>query len=78
MRVSIEQQSDGSYIAYNTTGEGVQVIGTGETVEEAKEDFINSLAEVLESYVALGDTAPHCLSEDLDFRLDVRSSDIVG
>lgn len=73
MRVSIEKQSDGSYIAYNTTGEGVQVIGTGETVKEAKEDFMNSLAEVAESYVALGDIAPKCLGEEMDFRFDISS-----
>ncbi len=73
MRVSIEKQSDGSYIAYNTTGEKVQLIGTGETVKEAKEDFMNSLVEVKESYNDLGDTAPECLSEDLDFRFDISS-----
>lgn len=73
MRVSIEKQSDGSYIAYNTTGEKVQLIGTGETVKEAKEDFMNSLEEVKESYTDLGDIAPECLSEDLDFRFDISS-----
>ena len=39
MKVSIEKQSDGSYIAYNTTGDKVQLIGTGDSVKEAKEDF---------------------------------------
>lgn len=72
MKVSIEKQSDGSYIAYNTTGEKVQLIGTGETVREAKEDFYNSIEEVKESYVDLGDEMPVCLSEPVEFSFDCR------
>ena len=73
MKVSIEKQSDGSYIAYNTTGEKVQLIGTGNTVKEAKEDFFNSIEEVKESYVDLGDEMPACLAEDIEFRFDISS-----
>lgn len=73
MKVSIEKQSDGSYIAYNTTGEKVQLIGTGTTVKEAKEDFFNSIEEVKESYIELGDEMPSCLSEEIDFRFDLSS-----
>lgn len=73
MKVSIEKQSDGSYIAYNTTGEKVQLIGTGETVKEAKEDFFNSIEEVKESYVDLGDEMPACLSEPVEFSFDISS-----
>ncbi len=73
MKVSIEKQSDGSYIAYNTTGDHVTLIGTGDTVREAKEDFFNSIEEVKESYVELGDTMPECLSEDIEFRFDISS-----
>lgn len=73
MKVSIEKQTDGSYIAYNTTGEKVQLIGTGDTVKEAKEDFFNSIEEVKESYVDLGDEMPACLSEDIDFHFDISS-----
>lgn len=43
MKVSIEKQSDGSFIAYNTTGDKVQLIGTGSSVREAKEDFYNAI-----------------------------------
>ena len=46
MTVTIEKQSDGTYIAYNTSGENVTLIGTGETVKEAKKDFMNSIDEV--------------------------------
>lgn len=73
MKVSIEKQSDGSYIAYNTTGDHVTLIGTGDTVREAKEDFFNSIEEVKESYAELGDMMPECLSEDIEFRFDISS-----
>lgn len=73
MKVSIEKQSDGTYIAYNTTGDKIQLIGTGDTVKEAKEDFFNSIEEVKESYITLGDSMPHCLDEDIEFRFDLSS-----
>ena len=73
MTVSIEKQSDGTYIAYNITGEKVQLIGTGKTVKEAKEDFYNSIEEIKESYIEIGDEMPACLSEDVDFRFDISS-----
>ncbi len=73
MKVSIEKQSDGSYIAYNVTGDKVQLIGTGDTVKEAREDFFNTIKEVKESYEELGDAIPECLSEPVDFRFDLSS-----
>jgi len=73
MKVSIEKQSDGTYIAYNTTGEKVQLIGTGDTVKEAKEDFFNSIDEVKQSYIDLGDEMPACLAENIEFRFDISS-----
>lgn len=73
MKVSIEKQSDGTYIAYNTTGEEVQLIGTGDTVKEAKEDFFNSIEEVKQSYVSHGDEVPVCLAEAIEFRFDISS-----
>lgn len=73
MKVRIEKQSDGSYIAYNTTGEKVQIIGTGATVKEAKEDFFNSIDEIKESYVEVGDDMPACLEEAIEFRFDISS-----
>lgn len=73
MKVSIEKQSDDTYVAYNTTGEKVQLIGTGNTVKEAKDDFFNSLEEVKETYADIGNDIPACLAEDLDFRFDISS-----
>lgn len=73
MKVSIEKQSDGTYIAYNTTGDKVTLIGTGDTVKEAKEDFFNTIEEVKQSYIDLGDEMPACLSEEIEFRFDISS-----
>lgn len=73
MKVSIEKQSDGSYIAYNTTGEKVQLIGTGNTVKEAKDDFFNSIDEVLQTYAEIGDDIPESLNEEVEFRFDISS-----
>lgn len=73
MEVRIEKQSDGTYIAYNTTGEKVQLIGTGNTVKEAKTDFLNSIKEVKQSYNDLGDEMPACFSEGIEFHFDLSS-----
>ncbi|MDE6479253.1 MAG: hypothetical protein K2L45_03210 [Muribaculaceae bacterium] len=73
MEVKIEKQSDGSYIAYNTTGDYVTLIGTGDTVSEAKEDFKASYNGVKESYESRGSFMPTELTEDIDFHFDLSS-----
>ena len=73
MKVSIEKQSDGTYIAYNTDGEHCTLIGTGDTVKEAKEDFFNSIDEVRSDYVERGDDVPAELSTEVEFRFDITS-----
>lgn len=73
MKVSIDKQSDGTYIAYNTDGEKVQLIGTGDSVKEAKEDFFNSIEEVKSDYVERGDSVPAELTSEVDFHFDISS-----
>lgn len=73
MKVSVEKQSDGSYIAYNTTGEHVTLIGTGNTVKEAKEDFFNSIDEVKSDYMERDGNVPECLAEEVEFHFDISS-----
>lgn len=73
MNVKIEKQSDGSYIAYNTTGDTVRLIGTGASVKEAKDDFYNSLDEILQTYKEIGDDIPEFLNEDIEFHFDISS-----
>ena len=73
MEVKIEKQSDGSYIAYNTTGDYVTLIGTGDTVSEAKEDFKASYDGVKESYESRGSFMPSELTEEIEFQFDLSS-----
>ncbi|MCH5319393.1 MAG: hypothetical protein J1E38_06750 [Paramuribaculum sp.] len=73
MKVSIEKQSDGSFIAYNTTGDFVTLLGTGATVEDAKSDFVTSFNVIKESYSSRGDFMPEELTEDIEFNFDVSS-----
>ena len=73
MKVSIEKQSDGSYIAYNTDGEHCVLIGTGDTVKEAKEDFFNSIKEVSEDYTERGQAVPEELQQEPEFHFDISS-----
>ena len=73
MKVQIEKQSDGTYIAYNTTGDMVQLIGTGDTVAEAKTDFMNSIEEIIESYKEDAQPVPVELTEQPEFYFDVSS-----
>ncbi len=73
MKVQIEKQSDGTYIAYNTTGDTVQLIGTGNTVAEAKSDFMNSINEIIESCKEDAQPVPVELTEQPEFYFDVSS-----
>lgn len=73
MKVSIEKQSDGSYIAYNTDGVHCVLIGTGNTVKEAKEDFYNSIEEVSSDYKERGEEIPAELTGEVEFRFDISS-----
>ncbi|WP_300697556.1 hypothetical protein [uncultured Bacteroides sp.] len=71
-QVSIEKQSDGTYIAYNTNVDGLSLIGTGNTVSEAKRDFFNSMNEVAETYDSENDI-PECLKVEPEFKFDLAS-----
>lgn len=73
MQVSIEKQSDGTYIAYNTTGDMVTLLGSGNTVQEAKDDFKASFEAVKNSYENRGDAVPSELLETVEFKFDLAS-----
>lgn len=51
----------------------VQLIGTGDTVKDAKEDFFNSVEEMKGSYIGRGASVPVELSEPVDFNFDISS-----
>lgn len=73
MEVRIEKRSDGSYMAYNPEDERFGVMGTGETVSEAKEDFFNSIEEVKEVLKENNEEIPMGLLEDPVFHFDLSS-----
>ena len=73
MKVTIEKQSDGTYIAYNTEENENSLIGTGATVSEAKDDFFNSIQEVIETLEAMGEQVPDYLLGEPEFKFDLAS-----
>lgn len=72
-KVSIEKQEDGSYIAYNTNGDGYTLIGTGETVKDAKADFLNSMKEIKEMEEEEQQSSNPILSAEPEFKFDLSS-----
>lgn len=73
MKVTIEKKTDGTYIAYNKEGSKYTLIGTGTTVSEAKEDFFNSISEVIEVLEMHGEKVPEVLKKEPLFKFDLAS-----
>lgn len=73
MKASIEKQKDGTYIAYNTDCDGVSIIGTGSTVEEAKGDFLKSVRETTEALENAGMQVSKDLEGEIIFKFDLSS-----
>lgn len=73
MKVTIEKQSDGTYIAYETGENQSTLIGTGSSVSEAKSDFFNSVQEVIEMFEEMGEQVPEYLMEEPEFKFDLAS-----
>jgi predicted RNase H-like HicB family nuclease len=73
MRVSIEKQNDGTYIAYNTGSDKFTALGSGATITEAREDFFNSIEEIKETYQEHGEEVPAELLEAPEFKFDLAS-----
>ncbi len=71
--VSVEKDTDGSYIAYNIDDNGFILLGRGATVAEAKEDFFNSVAEIKASFETTGRNIPEVLTELPHFQFDISS-----
>ncbi len=51
----------------------MQLIGTGDTVKEAKEDFFNSIEEVKGDYIERGGSVPDELMSEVEFHFDISS-----
>ena len=72
MRVTIEKQQDGTYIAYNKGGQN-SYIGTGSTLLEARDDFFNTMREAREALAEAGLPVPSELTGEVEFKFDVAS-----
>lgn len=71
--VLIEKDTDGTYIAYNTNGNGFVLIGRGNTVPEAKKEFANSMEEVAESEKERNGLVPEILTKSPEYKFSLPS-----
>ena len=71
--VTIEKDSDGTFIAYNTDASPYTLIGRGSTVKDAKADFMNSMQEVKASEEEREGAAAPILSASPVFKFDLSS-----
>ena len=72
-KVSIEKQEDGTYIAYNVNGDNYTLLGTGDSVKEAKADFLNSMQAFKEMEEEEKGAAAPILNTAPDFKFDISS-----
>ena len=73
MDVKIEKQNDGTYLAYNNDNDMFVLVGTGETVSEAKMDFFNSIDEIKETFTGNSERVPDYLMGTPVFYFDLAS-----
>lgn len=73
MKVTIEKDSDGSYIAYNTDDCKYVLLGRGNSVKDAKSDFMDSVAEIKASEAEQGIEESSYLNSDIEFSFDLSS-----
>ena len=71
--VTIEKDSDGTFVAYNVDESPYTLIGRGATVKEAKADFANSMQEVKASEEEREGAAAPILSTVPAFSFDLSS-----
>lgn len=69
-KVIIEWGKDGSYSAYAPDMQNAP-IGTGNTAEETKQDFLNTVREMREVYMEEGKTVPEELNAEFNFQYDI-------
>jgi len=73
MTVIMEKRSDGTYIVHNTGSETTVVIGTGDSVADAKADFERNVELMKESYIEDGIEVPAELNEPIEYNFDISS-----
>ena len=73
MKVTIEKDGDSSYIAYNTDDCKYVLLGRGNSVKDAKSDFMDSVAEIKASETEQGIEESSYLNSDIEFSFDLSS-----
>lgn len=73
MKVTIEKDGDGSYIAYNTDDCKYVLLGRGNSVKDAKSDFMDSVAEIKANETEQGIEESSYLNSDIEFSFDLSS-----
>ena len=73
--VSVEKDSDGTYVAYNMDFSDYTLLGRGNTVAEAKADFCNSMEEVAGLIRSEGREIPEEFVAPPVFKFDLSSEE---
>lgn len=68
--VTIEKDTDGTYIAYNVNGDGYVISGRGASVEEARKAFLDTMRETAEYEISETGQASEILSTAPEFRCE--------
>ena len=71
--VSIEKDTDGTYVAYNTEASDYVISGRGDTVEEAEKAFMDTVQETAEYEREKSGKVSPILTESPEFKYDVSS-----
>lgn len=71
--VTIEKDTDGTYVAYNTEDSGYVISGRGASVEEAKSAFMNTVKETAEYETEESGKASDILTNAPEFKFDISS-----
>lgn len=71
--VTIEKDTDGTYVAYNVNSDGYAISGRGASVEEARKAFLNTMRETAEYEIEETGKTSDILTSDPEFKFDVAS-----
>lgn len=71
--VTIEKDTDGTYVAYNVNGDGYAISGRDASVEEARKAFLNTMRETAEYEIEETGKTSDILTSDPEFKFDVAS-----
>lgn len=71
--VTIEKDTDGTYVAYNVNGDGYAISGRGASVEEARKAFLNTMRETAEYEIEETGKTSDILTSGTEFKFDVAS-----